>query len=76
MITNKEGKEFLNIDQDNYRLAHYIDRASDAGEFVVILARGTPITDFIIEDWDIRGILIIQGSAAAYPIDRALEEGR
>jgi len=76
VITNKEGKTFWNVDRDNYRLAHYIDRASDEGEFVVILARGTPITGFIFDDWDIKDVLIIQGNAAAYPIDRALEEAR
>lgn len=76
LITNQDGQQFQNIDSEHYRLARYIDRGSDEGEFVVIVARHTPLTDFIFDDWDIKDVLIIQGVAATYPIDRALvEEG-
>jgi len=75
LISNKAGQEFLNVDSEHYRLAHYIDRGSDEGEFVVIVARSTRLSDFIVDDWDIKDVLIIQGNAAAYPIDRELMEG-
>lgn len=64
--------DYQDIDNDNYRLVHYmIEQGS--GEYVVILSPGESIKEYREHGYSVAQVVSIEGDCTSMPCDRPLE---